>query len=69
MKKELSTAVRKLSQTLTSSSLYTMQELRTYAADRMRNDDELQEALGHVPGLIDELVDIVMSPEQVFTNE
>jgi 3',5'-cyclic AMP phosphodiesterase CpdA len=69
MKKELSTSVRKLSQTLTSSSLYTMPELRTYAADRMRNDEELQEELGQVPWLIDELVDIVVSPEQVFTNE
>jgi hypothetical protein len=41
---------RERSQSLIGSALEE-EEMRAYAARRIRDDQELQEALGHVPGL------------------
>jgi hypothetical protein len=49
---------------LKPSAAYTAEELRKSAADRIRNNEEFQETLAHVPGLFDELVRIVDAPEE-----
>ena len=46
----LSISAREPSQTLTPSSLYITSEVPESAARRMRNDEELQEAIGNVGG-------------------
>jgi hypothetical protein len=38
-------------------------ELRTYAAQRMRNDDELQREIADIEGLFERLVRVVLAPE------
>jgi TIR domain len=48
---------------LKPSNSYTGPELRISAAERMRNDDEFQGTVAHVPGLFDKLVRIVDAPE------
>ena len=45
------------------SSFNSMIELRNYAAQRMRNDDELQREVAHDGGLFDKLVQVVLTPE------
>jgi TIR domain len=58
----LSDSAKTLSQALRPSLAYTLAELRAYAAERMRNDEEFQETLGNVNGLFNKLVEIVVSP-------
>jgi TIR domain len=48
---------------LKPSAAYTGPELRISAAERMRNNDEFQGTVAHVPGLFDKLVRIVDAPE------
>jgi transcriptional regulator with XRE-family HTH domain len=43
-------------------SSYLDTELRDYAAQRMRNDDELQREIADAPGLFEELVQAVLDP-------
>jgi hypothetical protein len=59
----LSESARKLSQALTPSSAYTVEELRGYAAARMRNDEEFGEALRDFPSLFNRLIAIILAPE------
>jgi hypothetical protein len=49
---------------LKPSTAYTQAELRRSAALRMRNNEEFQDTIAHVPGLFDELVRIVDVPEE-----
>jgi TIR domain len=53
-----------LVESLKPSAAYTGAELRRSAALRMRNNEEFQETVGHVPGLFDKLVRIVDAPEE-----
>lgn len=59
LEESLIESATKLSRALESSSAYTESELRRYAARRMRDDDELQEAVSGVAGLYDRLLEIV----------
>lgn len=53
-----------LVESLKPSAAYTQAELRRSAALRMRNNEEFQDTVAHVPGLFDELVRIVDVPEE-----
>ena len=61
MEEDLPEFVRKLSLAVRPSA-YTQTELRAYAAQRMRNDDELQREIANVDGLFEELVGTVLAP-------
>lgn len=61
LEESLIESATKLSRALESSSAYTESELRRYAVHRMRDDDELQEAVSGVAGLYDRLLEIVES--------
>ncbi len=43
-------------------SAYTESELRAYAVERMKNDDELQREIADVQGLFEKLVGVVLAP-------
>lgn len=60
--RELITAATALSLDLKPSMLYTVAELRRYAADRMSSDDELRQSVKHIDGLFARLVEIVRNP-------
>jgi hypothetical protein len=62
MEQSLSESARTLSRALRSSTAYTVDELREYASERMRNDEELEETVSNVDGLFTRLVEIVASP-------
>ena len=64
MEHRLSESARALSCALKESAAYTLDELRDYASERMSNDEELQEALSNVDGLLGRLVDIVETPQR-----
>jgi hypothetical protein len=64
MEQSLIESARKLSQMLGDSSAYSVEELRTYAAERMRNDEELQDAVSNVEGLFNKLVTTVESASE-----
>jgi transcriptional regulator with XRE-family HTH domain len=61
--KQIKDALRKsageLAQALRSSGTYSEAELRAYAAERISNDEELQQSVGNIDGLIDSLIEIV----------
>jgi transcriptional regulator with XRE-family HTH domain len=59
---DLTSFARKLSFDI-SPSPYSEAELRDYAAERIRNDDELQREVDGVEGLFDKLVEAVLEPE------
>ena len=61
MGEDLPEFVRKLSFAIRPSA-YTETELRAYAAQRMRNDDELQREVAGIDGLFDQLVEAVLVP-------
>ena len=61
MGEDLPEFVRKLSFAIRPSA-YTETELRDYAAQRMRNDDELQREVAGIDGLFDQLVEAVLVP-------
>jgi hypothetical protein len=54
-----------LVESLKPSTAYTGAELRRSAALRMRNNEEFQETVAHVPGLFEKLVRIVDPPEEL----
>jgi hypothetical protein len=56
MEQRLIESARTRSQLLQESPAYTVAELRAYAGERMRSDEEFQEAVGDIPGLFDRLV-------------
>jgi len=62
MEQALSESARTLSRALGPSSAYTQDELRDYACERMRNDEELEETVSNVDGLFIRLVEIVATP-------
>jgi hypothetical protein len=59
----LAESARKLSRDIRESSAYMPRELRGFAVDRMRSDEELQEAVGNL-ALFNRLVEIVAEPEE-----
>jgi hypothetical protein len=61
MEKRLSESARTLSRALESPA-YTVDELRNYATERIRNDEELEETVSIVDGLFTRLVEIVATP-------
>jgi hypothetical protein len=61
-KDRLCESARVLSRELKESPLYTVDELRRYAAERIGDDDELIGVLGRVDHLADKIVGIVLSP-------
>ena len=63
LEQRLCESARKLSGALRASAAYTLDELRFYAVQRMKHDEELQEAVGDSGGLFRRLVDIVIAPE------
>jgi hypothetical protein len=63
MEQRLSQSARTLSRALTQSPAYTVEELRDYASERMRNDEELEEVVSNADGLFSRLVDIVVTPQ------
>jgi hypothetical protein len=58
----LSESAKKLSQALRPSAAYTVTELRGYAADRITQDEEFQEAVDNIVGLAERLAEIVAAP-------
>lgn len=62
LERRLTELARKLSGSLRESSAFSLPELRTFVAERMANDEELQEALSGVPGLFGRLLAIVERP-------
>jgi hypothetical protein len=64
MRQRLTESAKKLSGALRESSAFTLPELRAFAVERMRNDEELQEAVGNIDGLFGRLVEIVARPEE-----
>ena len=53
---------RRLSRALRPSAAYTAAELQAYAADRIKQDEEFQEAVGNIAGLAERLAEIVAAP-------
>ena len=62
MEARLSDLARGLSLTLRDSSAYAATELRAFAADRMRDDDEFQQVIGNIDGLLNRLASIIQEP-------
>lgn len=62
MESILSESARKLSEALRPSAAYTVAELRTYAANRITEDDEFQAAVDNIGGFGDRLAEIVAAP-------
>jgi hypothetical protein len=62
MEERLTSAARTLSLGLRPSEAYTATELRAFAADRLRNDDEFRRVLGNDVGLLHRLSSIVRQP-------
>ena len=60
MEERLSDSARKLSLALRESSAYTITELRAFAAKRMRDDEEFQQAVDNIDGLFDRLTSIIL---------
>jgi hypothetical protein len=60
----LTSGAAALSRDLKPSPLYTLTELRRYAAERITNDAELNFALSHVYGLGARLIEIIISPPE-----
>jgi hypothetical protein len=61
MEEKLTKSAAMLSSALGESTAYTLDELRTFAAERMRDDVELGELVGD--GLLNRLIEIVRHPE------
>ncbi|HEV2451987.1 MAG TPA: toll/interleukin-1 receptor domain-containing protein [Streptosporangiaceae bacterium] len=61
MEQRLSESARTLSRALQSPA-YTVDELREYATERIRSDEELEETVSAVDGLFTRLVEIVATP-------
>jgi hypothetical protein len=51
-----------LSAHLQISSTYTIDDLRSFAADELADDTELQQVLSEVPALFAQLIDVVRNP-------
>jgi hypothetical protein len=64
MESALTASARSLSLALRPSPAYTLAELRDYAAERLRNDEEFQETVGDAV-LFARLVNIVVTPQEL----
>jgi hypothetical protein len=62
MEQRLTDSARALSRSLRASGV-SLSELREYAGERMRNDGELEDAVGDGDGLLSRLVAMVQDPE------
>lgn len=62
MQAHLCDSARALSGTLRSSEAYTAAELRDFAAERMREDEEFRQVLDNTAGLFDRLISIIRVP-------
>jgi TIR domain len=62
MERILSESARTLSRGLQPSSALTVEELRGYATQRIRNDEELEDTVSVVDGLFTRLAEIVATP-------
>lgn len=62
MEERLSDSARKLSLALQESQAYTPAELRTFAAEQMRDDDEFQQAVDNIDDLFNRLSSIIQEP-------
>ena len=62
MERGLTESARKLSGSLRESSAFSLPELRAFAVEQMRNDEELREAVSSVDGLFGRLVQIIEWP-------
>jgi transcriptional regulator with XRE-family HTH domain len=71
LEKELIRSAKRLSLALRPSPAYTVRELQAYAAERMRNDEELQAALRDASGpeLLDRLLRTITAPPQESRHE
>jgi transcriptional regulator with XRE-family HTH domain len=54
---------RKQSRDIRESAAYSLDELRTYAADRIASDEELRRALADTDGLFERIIHAVQDPE------
>jgi hypothetical protein len=63
MEQRLTASARTLSRALQQSPAFALSDLRAFAVQRMRNDEELQEAVGKIDGLFGRLAEIVARPE------
>jgi hypothetical protein len=59
MQTRLSDSARTLSNALRPSAAYTVRELRSFASERMRNDEEFQRVVDNIPGLFAQLTSII----------
>jgi hypothetical protein len=59
----LSESAHKFAQAIQPSAAFTKQEIRQYTANRIREDEELQESVKHIDGLIDSLAEIVLAAQ------
>lgn len=64
MEEQLNDSARKLSLSLRESPAYTPAELRAFAAGRMREDDEFQQAVDNIDGLFNWLTSIIREPPE-----
>jgi hypothetical protein len=64
MEPELIALARNLSAEITESAAYKKHELRLFASERMVNNEEFEQAVSAVDGLLARLVDAVMAPLQ-----
>jgi hypothetical protein len=62
MEERLSGSAKRLSQELRSSEAYTVPELRAFAADRLRSDEEFRHVLDDSPGLFSRLASTIRMP-------
>ena len=64
VRETLTDSARQLTESLRPSPLYTLTELRQYAARRMRGDEEFQDTVDRVGGLFDDLLRIIAPTEE-----
>jgi hypothetical protein len=63
----LSGSARTLSLALRPSQAYTVRELRAFAAERLRNDEEFGQQVAGIVGLFNRLASIIRAPDGVIT--
>lgn len=62
MASTLRESASKLSRALRPSAAWTPDELRAYAANRIKQDEEFQEAVDNITGLADQLAELIITP-------
>lgn len=64
MEEKLCNSAREFAESLTPNPLYTETELRRFAGEMIRNDEEFQDTVGNIDGLFMKLAQIVESAEE-----